>query len=138
MIKTVIKEIIIFLLLLVSIALLLAILFYDYIPTTRIVPTKLPAYVLPKEVQEELDALLEQAAGPGYVYTTHTVDSSDLKAYENTRQYDKGKINPFEKYVPAPPVAPPEQGGTGNTNNTGSGNTGGSNNNSVGNFYESK
>ena len=53
MAKTVIKEIFIFLLLLLVIALVLGIMFYDYIPNNKTVPTALKQYELATEAQEE-------------------------------------------------------------------------------------
>jgi len=138
MVKTIIKEFIIFLLLLVSIALLLCVLFYGYIPTTKMVPAKIQVQPLPKEIQDELNSSISQGEG-GYtpIVPPYTVDSIDLRNYESSRQYDKGKINPFEKYVPPPPPAPPDGNNT-NDNTTNNNNTGNNSNNNVGNFYDGK
>jgi len=151
MIKTVIKEFIIFLLLLVSIALLLGILFYDYIPTTKMVPSKIQTQILPKEIQDELSSQISQGNNnTGITVPPYSIDSIDLRNYENTKQYDKGKINPFEKYVEPEVSTPNNNTGSNststntNTNNTGNGgsnstsNTNTNSNNNVGNFYEGK
>ena len=52
MVKSVIKEILIMLLLCIAIVLIFGLLFYDYIPTNKMIPAK-EAYVTPNEVKEE-------------------------------------------------------------------------------------
>ena len=89
MIKAVIKEIIIFLLLLVSIALILGILFYDYMPINKTVPSKVEPYNIPADIQNELNTATEQNQN---IISTYSIDSSAL------RTYSKGKIDPFAVY----------------------------------------
>ncbi|MCL2341698.1 MAG: hypothetical protein FWC53_01155 [Firmicutes bacterium] len=91
MIKAVIKEIIIFLLLLVSIALILGILFYDYMPINKTVPSKVEPYNIPADIQNELNTAEEQNQN---VIKTYSIDSSALTTY------NKGKVNPFAAYEP--------------------------------------
>ena len=107
MIKAVIKEIIIFLLLLVSIALILGILFYDYMPINKTVPSKVEPYNIPADIQNELNTAEEQNQN---VIKTYSIDSKALSTY------NKGKINPFAVYVP-------EDNTTDNTNTTANNNT---------------
>jgi hypothetical protein len=145
MVKTVIKEIIIFLLLLVSLALLLGILLYDYIPTTREIPARAISYSLPKEIQEELDKILSSERAET-IEKTFSVDSTDLINYERTNQYDRGKVNPFERHVPPVAQEPgpnpnpnpgpnPVPGGTNNETTPENNTTNGGSGNNVGNFY---
>ena len=54
MVKSIIKEIIIMLLLCVAILLILGVLFYDYIPSNKVVPSKI-AYSTPENIQEEIE-----------------------------------------------------------------------------------
>ena len=54
MVKSIIKEIIIMLLLCVAILLILGVLFYDYIPSNKVVPGKI-AYSTPENIQEEVN-----------------------------------------------------------------------------------
>ena len=89
MAKTVIKEIFIFLLLLLVIALVLGIMFYDYIPNNKTVPTALK--------QEELNETMSRSSEN--IVKTYYIDSSDLSAYASTKDYNKGKVNPFEDYT---------------------------------------
>lgn len=95
--KTVIKEIFIFLLLLLVIALVLGIMFYDYIPNNKTVPTALKQYELAPEAQEELNETMSRSSEN--IVKTYYIDSSDLSAYASTKDYNKGKVNPFEDYT---------------------------------------
>lgn len=95
MIKSIIKECFIILLLIIAIILILGIILYDYNPGTQIIPAEVEDYVLPQEMQEELNATIETAEKQNIV-KTYRVDSSDLKKYESTNDYEKGKVNPFD------------------------------------------
>lgn len=97
MAKTVIKEIFIFLLLLLVIALVLGIMFYDYIPNNKTVPTALKQYELAPEAQEELNETMSRSSEN--IVKTYYIDSSDLSAYASQKDYNKGKVNPFEDYT---------------------------------------
>ena len=95
MIKTILKEGGIIILLLLAISLILAILFYDYIPSNKTVPIRLQAYNMPSEIEEELgNGSFEEQN----IVRTFYIDSSDLDVYESTNDYDKGKANPFADY----------------------------------------
>ena len=129
MAKTVIKEIIIMLLLLLAIILALGVLFYDYVPITKIVPT-VQAYQTPNSVTETLkNDILTEASD---VIITREIDKTDLALYEETKNYTKGKANPFEKYEEETNTVnniQPEQ--PGNSSNSSSGqNTNNNSNNS--------
>lgn len=97
MAKTILKEVIIFLLLLIVIALVLGVLFYDYIPNNKIVPTALKPYELSEEAQEELNETMSRSSEN--IVKTYYIDSSDLSVYASTKDYNKGKVNPFEDYT---------------------------------------
>ena len=125
MTKTIIKEVGIFLLLLICIALILGIVFYDYIPSSKTVPIKKQAYTLPEDVQEELNKSV--TAGQNIVKTFY-LDSTDLDAYESSNEYDSGKANPFGDYT-----TNYNSGGTSNTNNNVSENTNSNNTQTQGN-----
>ena len=65
MIKSIIKEIIIVLLLLLAIVLALGVLFYDYIPTNKLVPS-IDTYTTAESIKAELN---EQVTNNiGYIY----------------------------------------------------------------------
>lgn len=98
MIKTVLKETCIMILLCATIALILAVFFYDYIPINKEVPTPV-AYSMPEElteVKEELQNSISNANEK--VVLTYEIDESDLAGYKQTKTYDAGKANPFEAY----------------------------------------
>ena len=95
MVKTIAKETGIVILLLIVVALVLGIIFYDYIPTNKTVPAKIEEYTLPQEVQTELDESMSEEQN---IVRTYYIDSSDLSIYEATNDYDKGKANPFADY----------------------------------------
>lgn len=106
MVKTIIKEIGIVILLLLAIALLLAIVLYDYIPNNKIVPVKIQAYEVSEDIKQELNDAIPTEQN---IVKTYYIDSTDLDLYEDTNEYDKGKPNPFaqdgyvnEIYIPTP------------------------------------
>jgi len=92
MAKNIIKEIGIGLLLLISIALLLGILLYDYFPNNKTVPIEIQAYNMPDDIKLELEEAMPEEQN---IVRTYYIDSTDLNAYESTNDYDKGKANPF-------------------------------------------
>lgn len=122
--KSIMKEIIIVLLLLLAIILILGIFLYDYIPTSKIVP-KIEQYQVPNNIKEELQNSINdtEETQPQIVYE---IDGKDLKNYEKSKDYQKGKVNPFSQNT---------EGNTVVNNNTNKNNTAGANNsNSVGNY----
>lgn len=130
MVKAIIKEIFIILLLMVAILLVLGIMFYDYRPTTKKVPSKVAEYTLPEKMVEELEETIE-ASKTQNIVRTYRVDSHDLAVYENSKDYNKGKINPFGKITTSGGTGGNTTGGnsttgntTGNTSSSGSGSTG--------------
>ncbi len=91
--KSVIKEICITLLLCVAVVLVFGIVFYDYVPISKVVPNKV-AYTIPNDVQTELnDNVSVQEIKPKEI--TYSVTSSDLKQYESATVYQPGNPNPF-------------------------------------------
>ena len=91
MLKSVIKEIFIILLLSIAIALILGILFYDYIPINKYVPER-QAYATPENVKKELE---ENITEEEKVEVTYEVTDADLNIYKQTGTYTEGKANPF-------------------------------------------
>ena len=98
MTKSIIKEIIIILLLLLAILLALGVLFYDYIPTNRTIPT-VGTYSTSESIQSELD---EKITKDEKVLVTYEITSTDLNTYQKTKDYKPGKANPFSTYETAP------------------------------------
>lgn len=98
MIKSIIKEILIIMLLVIAILLILGILFYDYVPTTEKIPTAVVEYKLPADMQEELNETLKSTETQNLVQT-YSVNGEDLHDYEESNDYEKGKPNPFAATV---------------------------------------
>ena len=96
MIKSVLKEIAIIILLTAAIVLLLGILFYDYMPTSKVIPAKAQEYAIDTEVKAELEKELNNSNSEEIV-KTYLLDATDLAAYERTNEYNKGKQNPFSR-----------------------------------------
>lgn len=118
MVKSVLKEIIIVLLLLIILMLLLGILFYDYMPNTKTVPSKVEEYALEETVKKELEENLNNKSEE--IVKTYQLDSVDIENYEKTNDYNKGKVNPFAEY---------NTGTVGTNNNTGNNTNSNSNTN---------
>ena len=102
--KTILKELMIVILLIIAIGLLLTIIFYQYIPNNKTVPIKMQAYELPDDVKTE-----------------------------STKDYNKGKPNPFSDY--GANNSNTSENTSGNTSGNGgtSNNTSGGNSNTVNN-----
>lgn len=97
MVKSVFKEIIIVLILMVILVLLLGILFYDYVPSSKTIPSKVQEYALEETVKQELDKELDNLNSEEII-KTYKLDAKDIEHYEKTNEYNKGKINPFAEY----------------------------------------
>ena len=91
MIKSIIKELFIMILLCIAIILILGILFYDYIPSNKVVPVK-EAYETPNNVKEEIN---EQITEIEKTEISYEVTEKDLKLYKQTSSYKPGKSDPF-------------------------------------------
>lgn len=118
MFKRIIKESIIILLLLFAIALILGIILYDYIPLNKVVP-EIEGYETSASIKNEIQETIDTENSE--IVVTYEMDSSDLQSFEKTKEYDKGKANPFATYV-----VPPTNNNAGNNipnNNTQTNNT---------------
>ena len=120
-----IKDLIISILIVICIILVTSVIFYNKISLGKVIPES-QEYALTSEMQEALNESYTDEATE--VVTTYYIDAADLKKFESTKEYDKGKKNPFA--VESDSL---ETGNTANTNNIDS-NTSTSSTNS--NFYE--
>ncbi len=102
----ILKEIFIIILLALAIVLILGVLFYNYIPTNKLLPGQV-AYTPTKEVNE-LKEQAEAEENMQKVNIVYEVDASDLKVYQNSGSYNPGKVNPFAN-------TSEDTSGTGNT-----------------------
>lgn len=108
--KSLIKELIIILLLTIIIGLILCIIFYNYLPFNKIVPSKVEAYVTPGTVKEEINEDIVEYPKQNIVFE---ITDSDLTLYKQSQSYDPGKSNPFEVYK-EPEKTNTESGNNGN------------------------
>lgn len=90
--KSVLKEILIILLLCCAICLILGVIFYDYIPNNKVIPSTVEAYKTSNTIKEEIDQ--EIVEYPKQTITFEITDS-DLTLYKQDKNYDQGKANPF-------------------------------------------
>lgn len=93
MIKKIFKEAFIIILLCIAILLVLSILFYEYNPIAKVVPSKI-AYSTPEDISEKIDVndINTTIDNQKRVYT---IDGSDLTKYQKSKAYDPSKENPF-------------------------------------------
>ena len=93
--KNILKEVGIFVLIIIAIILVLGVLLYDYIPTSKVVPTTI-AYETPENLKSEIaEELIDDSQE---VIITYQIDKVDLNVYQNTSSYVPGKQNPFAAY----------------------------------------
>ena len=92
--KSVLKEIIIILLLCCAICLILGVLFYDYIPTNKVVPSTVEAYATSNTIKEEINQEITEFQKQTVVME---ITDTDLKVHKQENSYDSGKLNPFAK-----------------------------------------
>lgn len=93
MLKSIMREIIIVLLLIVAILLVLGVFLYDYIPTNKVVP-KIEQYQAPESIKEELQQGVNETEEQ-MTPIVYEINSGDLSIYEKSKDYKKGKVNPF-------------------------------------------
>lgn len=134
MLKNIFKEIIIILLLLVAIVLVLGVFLYDYIPTSKVVPT-IEAYQAPESIKNELEETIQENELQTIV--TYEIDQTDLTMYEKGKDYNKGKANPFDATTTAPTNTGSNNNSINNTNSNVTNNTNTSNPEATGNYIPS-
>ena len=82
MIKKILKEGIILILLLVAIVLILGVLFYDYIPTGKVVPV-VEQYQTSQDIKNEIQETV--VTENQEIIVTYEIDNTDLKDRKSTR-----------------------------------------------------
>lgn len=92
MVKTIVKETGIVILLVIAIILILAIVFYDYVPNNKTIPIKPQAYEFSDDIKAELEENIDEGQN---IIKTYYIDEIELDNYESTSDYNKGKPNPF-------------------------------------------
>lgn len=105
----ILKEFAIYILIILLIVLVFCILFYNQLPSNKLIPIK-GEYALPEELESALEDTLS-AEEQNEVLVTYTVDESDLDRYQDSDKYNPGKIDPFSDY---------DEGDTNNNSTSGS------------------
>lgn len=134
MAKSIIKEILIIMLVCIAIVLVMAVIFYNFIPTNKIVPTKVTAYERPENIGAEISVETDNT----FTMQEHDyiVEDSDLNKYKQTQSYNPGKPDPFEEYSEQ---TEPVENNTGNTSGgSNSTNTNTADKNVTDNYYTSQ
>lgn len=93
--KNFLKELMITILLCIALVLILAVIFYDYIPINKTIPEPVE-YTMPaslSEVKEELDKAVQNEEER--IIVTYEIDDSDLSGYKKQGSYKEGKVDPF-------------------------------------------
>lgn len=93
MIKTIFKEGSIVLLLCIAILAVLSVLFYDYNPVTKVIPSIEP-YTTPENIKNKIEEenVESEVEMQNKVYT---IEGSDLNIYKKSNAYNPSKENPF-------------------------------------------
>ncbi len=90
--KSVIKEILIIVLLCCAVCLILGVVFYDYIPTNKVIPSQVQAYQTSNTIKDEISQGVSNYEAGNYIFE---ITDSDLSLYRQSDSYDPGKANPF-------------------------------------------
>ena len=93
--KNFLKELMITILLCIALVLILAVIFYDYIPINKTIPEPVE-YTMPaslSEVKEELNKAVQNEEER--IIVTYEIDDSDLSGYKKQGSYKEGKVDPF-------------------------------------------
>ena len=118
------KEFAIYILIIALIVLVFGILFYEQLPSNKLIPVK-DDYALPENLENVLEDTLSTEE-QSEILVTYTVEESDLDKYEDSDQYNPGKIDPFADY------SVDVNNTNNNTGTTGNGSGNSSNTNGVG------
>ena len=124
---SIIKDIIISILIVVTILLIISIIFYDKISLSKVIP-EAEEYTLSDEMQKDLDEGKEEETKQ--IVTTYYIDAVDLKNYEKNKEYNKGKKNPFAELSTSNGTSTSENNTSSSENNSNN------NNNNNENFYD--
>lgn len=95
MFKSVMKEICIMIILAIAILAVMGVLFYEYIPASKTLPT-LEAYKTPENVMKEID---EGVLDESTIVQTYRMDETEIKISKKQGDYKAGKQDPFSDYM---------------------------------------
>jgi len=118
MVKSIIKEIIIFLLLILAILSILFVILYKYAPSSKTLPEEI-SYTTPQNVKEKLVSI--EGVDEDKVILTYELDQTDLYNYQRINEYKPGKSNPFSTYETQKAENNDENGTSGSSSGSSSG-----------------
>ena len=84
--------ILIIVLLCCAVCLILGVVFYDYIPTNKVIPSQVQAYQTSNTIKDEISQGVSNYEAGNYIFE---ITDSDLSLYRQSDSYDPGKANPF-------------------------------------------
>ena len=97
MAKDIIKQIVITLLIGIAVVMVLAIILYKYIPSNKVVPSKVSSYKTPENVAAEIsENITSEEVQP--LNQTFEITDADLSLYKRSQSYNPGKSDPFSEY----------------------------------------
>lgn len=141
-VKSVLKELMIFILLTAIVIMVLIVVFTEFIPSEEEPATI--TYVPESHVKATLEEVTTASGGETENTTSllksYEVNKSDLKVYQTSKSYDSGKVNPFvelekDKYENEVEPTLGSSGGTNTTTNSVAGSSS-SSSSSTGTFFE--
>lgn len=104
--KSLIKELFIIILLLIIVAFVIMLLFYDYLPSNKVIPEAVeyvPDSKIAATLQEIKSTTELEGADSSKEETTllksYSIGKYDLKNYESKNAFESGKANPFAEYA---------------------------------------
>lgn len=92
--KNFIKEMVIFVLIIIALILIVAIFMYSYSPTGKLIPNKV-SYQTPENIKEEISSSDIEKTTP--VTITYELDETQINNSKKSGSYNSGKQNPFVK-----------------------------------------
>lgn len=96
MAKSVFKQVVIIFLIIIIACLILAVVFYQYLPNNKVVPAKVSAYATPQNIATEITE--GNTAEYKSSEQTYEITDSDLAVYKSKKSYNPGKSDPFDDY----------------------------------------
>ena len=95
----IIKDLIISILIVICMVVSFSVIFYDQISLSKVIPQS-EDYLLSEEMKKGIEDSISEEEKE--VVTKYYIDAADLKKYEKTKEYNKGKKNPFAAEVISP------------------------------------
>ena len=113
--KNILKEISLFVLIIAAIILVLGVLLYDYIPTSKVVPTTI-SYQTPENLKAEIEETVQEDSAQ--VIVSYEIDGTDLNKYQEMSSYVPGKQNPFGESAAITDIPTDTSSGTATSGNS--------------------